>query len=175
MTHSIFKLKILCAGLLLVVTGCTGAHTGVTFDRARYPISLTAWIPDEAGVAVKGDELVRVGRLEVEGRRWSLLYTTVSLGEPIDLSDALNAAVEAAGGKAVINLDVQAALPFWPDLLPGGFMLHWAPVWPGSVLVRVDGDIVRSKRADERAPVDEGEDDKGQLSKSQGLVEIDPA
>jgi hypothetical protein len=175
MTRHSSMLKSLCAGLLLVVTGCTGAHTGVTFDRAQYPISLTNWIPDEAGVAVESDELVRVGRLEVEGRRWSLLYTSVSLGGPIDLSEELNAAVKAAGGEAVVNLDVQAALPFWPDLLPGGFMLHWAPVWPGSVLVMVDGDIVRSKRADERPPLDEDEGEEGLVSKSPGLPESDSA
>ena len=131
--------------LTVVLVGCTGARTEVRFEKTRYPISMSAWVPDETGRPLGPDDLEVLGKLELKARRWSLVYRSVPLGGPIDLSEDINAAIEEAGGEAVVNLDVQSGLPFFPDLLPGGFLLHWLPVWPGSVIGTIDGDIVRRK------------------------------
>ena len=152
-------IKCLATTLLLTVAlvGCTGARTEIRFDETRYPISMSAWVPDETGRPLGPDDLEVVGKFKLTGRRWSLIYTAVPLGWPIDLSEEINAAIEKAGGEAVVNLDVQAGLPFFPDLFPGGLFLHWLPVWPGSIIGTIDGDIVRRKPPPPDEPLETGE------------------
>ena len=89
-----------------------------------------------------------LGRVEARSRGWSLLYTLVPVA-PVDFSETINEQVSAVGGEAVVNLVTTSMLPLWPDQLPGYFGLVWIPLWPGSVVVSIEGDIVRRRTEEE--------------------------
>ena len=135
-------------GALALTLGCAGASVPVRFDDARVPISLSGAIADADGAVWAGEDLEVLGRVEARSRGWSLLYTLVPVA-PVDFSETINEQVSAVGGEAVVNLVTTSMLPLWPDQLPGYFGLVWIPLWPGSVVVSIEGDIVR-RRTEEK-------------------------
>ena len=95
---------------------------------------------DEGGkLHLVGRDLEVVGRFEERYMEWSTLYGTVHGDEQADLSEELNAAVQALGGEGVARLQVQASTCafnwFW--------ILNWLPLWPGCTIVDVEGVVVR--------------------------------
>lgn len=119
---------------------CTGAHVNVRADAARYPVSFSDGILDEGGALhLVGRDLEVVGTFEERYMEWSTLYGTVHGDQQADLSEALNAAVQAHGGEGVVRLQVQAGTCafdwFW--------ILNWLPFWPGCTVVDVEGLVVR--------------------------------
>jgi len=129
--------------LASLATACGGARSHVRLDTARYPVSMSSWILDRDGSAVPAGALERVGALRASARGWNFGWTQVSMNA-VDFSDEVNAQVAEAGGDGVINFKITADCPVFPDVLPNLLLLHLLPL-PGSVLVEVFGDIVRSK------------------------------
>jgi|GEM_PF-2260052 len=139
--------RIVCALVVTgVVTGCGGSRTKVHLDNARYPVSMSPVMIDRDGTHVNSSGLVTVGKFQASTRGWSIGWTAIPLNT-IDFSTELNQQVESAKGEAVINFKVMAAHPLAPDVFPGYFFLHWLPIWPGSVAVEAQGDIVRSMKS----------------------------
>jgi len=123
-------------------TGCAGAQTDITAKESRYPISLSGVLVDEKGIPVYlGHELEEVGILSDKATTVGFFYASTGIDH--DLSEAVNAQVEAAHGEGVVNLAVtskQCALNYmWP--------LTILPIWPGCLSNSVTGVIVRRKRA----------------------------
>ncbi len=130
---------------LVLQMGCTGATSTVIFDGATYPVSMTQTVPDRDGRILYSSQQETLGKFEASGRAWSLFWSLLSLNS-IDFSDDINEQVSDAGGEAIVNAKILASLPFIPDICPNIFIFHWLPIWPGSVLVEIQGDIIRSKR-----------------------------
>jgi hypothetical protein len=124
--------------LALLLVGCAGARPRITFDEAKYPVSLTAWVPDHHGRPTTG---TKVGEFKASGSGWGLFWTGLQL-DGVDFSDELNEQVAAANGGAVVNLEVRIGQLF-TNVFPGFFVLSLVPVYPGGALVEVTGDIVR--------------------------------
>lgn len=123
-----------------VLLGCTGAHVNLRADGARYPISFSDGMLDESGqLQLVGRDLEVVGKFEERYMEWSTLYGVVHGDQQADLSEELNAAVQAHGGEGVARLQVQAGTCafdwFW--------ILNWLPFWPGCTVVDVEGVVVR--------------------------------
>lgn len=147
-------LSALVAAALL--PACTGADVHVRADRARYPISLSDGLEDQAGALhLVGRDLEIVGRFEERYMEWSTLYGAVHGDEQVDLSDDVNGAVEKHGGEGVARLQVQASSCafnwFW--------IFNWLPFWPGCTVIDVEGDVVR------RAPKPGSEVNRGLVAR----------
>jgi len=102
-------------------------------------------VPDRDGHYLTAEEQQKVGRVEANSRAWVIFWSLLPL-IGVDFSDEINQQVEDAGGEAVVNLKPSAAVPGFPDMFPGILFMHWLPIWPGSVQVKVEGDIVKSAR-----------------------------
>jgi len=126
----------------MAAAGCGGARPHVTMNDCRYPVSLTSWLVDADGRPVSSSSFERVGSVSVRSRGWNIGWTIIPLGD-VDLSEEVNRQVEEAGGEAVVNFRVTSDTPAFPDVLPGYFFVHWVPIWPGSVWVEGEGEIVR--------------------------------
>lgn len=124
---------------------CAGAQVKVHADAARYPVSFSDGMLDEHGqLQVMGRDLEVVGKFDERYMEWSTLYGAVHGDQQADLSEALNAAVQAHGGEGVARLQVQAGTCAFNWFL----ILNWLPFWPGCTVVDVEGVVVR--RASQR-------------------------
>ena len=130
---------------LILQMGCGGSRSKVIFNSAKYPVSMTETVPDRDGSFLSNSEQEILGKFEDSGRAWSIFWTLVPLN-CVDFSEELNQQVSDAGGEAVVNTKVTAGFPFFPDTFPGILYLHWLPIFPGSVHVDIQGDIIRSTR-----------------------------
>lgn len=141
--HKRACLLVALSSLLAVMTGCAGARINVTADRSRYPISMSDAVRDSTGELHGRPSLKRVGELAVEETRIGILYSAVTPRSTCDISDAVNAQVEAVHGEAVINLTVDVSASC--AILNGFPVLNALPIWPGCVPVTISGEIVRRK------------------------------
>jgi hypothetical protein len=143
--HRVAGSGVLAVTTALLLGACTGASKQIVFDHVAYPVSLSPVVPDRDGLFVQVEEQEILGELWLEERLWSanLLWWWVGT---VDLSSNVNEQVRRSGGEAVVNLQLTTRLPFAPDVMPGLLYLCWIPFWPGSVIVEVKGDIVRSTR-----------------------------
>jgi hypothetical protein len=125
-------------------TGCVvnGARVEIAADQARYPISMTAALPDATGNNLRvGHELVTRGRLSGEATTCSFVYGVTPA--TVEISDIVNDQVRAAGGEGVAGLVVEATDRGWGWAFP----LAWLPFWPGCLAIRVSGTIVAQRPA----------------------------
>jgi hypothetical protein len=125
-------------------TGCVvnGARVEIAADQARYPISMTAALPDATGNNLRvGHELVTRGRLSGEATTCSFVYGATPA--TVEISDIVNDQVRAAGGEGVAGLVVEATDRGWGWAFP----LAWLPFWPGCLAIRVSGTIVAQRPA----------------------------
>ena len=131
------------AGLMVafLLPGCAGAQVRVTAEGARYPLSLSAGVRDARGRLYDGPSLLKVGTLDVRKTTFGIFYSTAALPPTRDFSDDVNRQIAAAGGEAVVNL--QIGLGGGCGWLNGFPILNALPFWPGCVAVRLTGDIVR--------------------------------
>ncbi len=127
--------------MALVLSGCAGARVRVTAERARYPLSLSTGVRDSQGRLYDDRTLVKVGTLDVQETTFGILYSAAALPPTRDFSDDINRQVAAAGGEAVV--DLQIGLGGGCGWLNGFPILNALPLWPGCVAVRLTGDIVR--------------------------------
>lgn len=127
---------------LLLGAGCAGANANmrVTFNQARFPVSMSQEVPGPDGVALHKRDLNVVGSFEASQRGFALLYGLLPLGT-VNFSQDLNEQVSNADGEAVVDLQVEVMDSDWNWLWP----LIWVPVFPANVQVRVWGDIVKRK------------------------------
>jgi hypothetical protein len=128
----------------VLVTGCAGAKATIAAPTSEVPISLSRGIPDDQGhTLVMGKDLQTVGRVDERYTRWTLFYGAIRTKKAIDISDDINSGVRTAGGEAVTELSVRSAHCalnwMWP--------LMWLPVWPGCIIVDVEGTVVRRPAA----------------------------
>ena len=133
-------IAVVLVGLLL--TGCAGT-SAISFEDARYPVSLSATVLDRDGELLPKERQAVVGKFEAEKEGWNLFYTLLPLGA-MDYSDELNQQVESCGGEAVVNLCMDIKPSLCPTLA-GSFIINWLPIWPNSVVTKVKGDIIRAK------------------------------
>lgn len=126
---------------LATACGCAGAGVTIVADRAAYPISMSGSVRDDTGTLHDARSLKVVGAFDVEETRLGLVYSTTTVHEKLDISDAINSQVQAAGGEAVIRLSVTVDDScHWRNEL---FPLTVLPFWPGCVPVKIHGAIVR--------------------------------
>lgn len=137
------RLLLLFVSMVGAASACAGARVTVVADRAAYPISMSDCVRDSSGRLYDRRELVTVGKLRSEHTRAGFLYSTLTAGARIDISDEVNGQVTAARGEAVVGLDVTVG----PDcsLLNEFPVLTILPIWPGCIPVTITGDIVRRR------------------------------
>ena len=134
---------LLTAGLLGLATGCAGARADVTANQARYPLSMSSQVRDKDGTVHGRGTLEKVGELESSATPVGILYSLLTFPSTVDISDDVNQQVKAAGGEAVVRLQVTASGGC--DILNGFPVLNLLPIWPGCIPLTVTGDIVRRK------------------------------
>jgi hypothetical protein len=126
---------------VLLLEGCAGAKAHIVGDSLRYPVSMSASLPDGDGqVRALGDGLESVGRLRDS-------WTVVGIGyghqtRDLDVSAPINARVAELSGDGVVQLAVRSS----NCLLNFVFPLNLLPIWPGCVTVAVDGEVVKVTR-----------------------------
>jgi hypothetical protein len=129
--------------LVGLATGCAGARATVRADHARYPISMSSEVRDQSGKVHGHATLQQVGHFEAETSRIGIFYSILTIPGSFDISDEVNQQVAAAGGEAVVRLNVSVSPGC--DLLNGMPVLNMLPLWPGCVPITVEGDIVKRK------------------------------
>lgn len=134
MRHLIF-LGALMAG------GCAGGHSTLKFDETRYPVSLSPTVLGSDGQVLLPDGREVVGKLDLETKVYGMLWAAVPLTPNKDISEKVNAAIEEAGGDAVVNLRVTSR----QCGLNHAWVISTVPLWPGCSRVFVQGDIIRER------------------------------
>jgi hypothetical protein len=130
---------------VFAAAGCAGARVEVTAARARYPISMSSVVRDGAGTLLAGSAFERVGELVVQKTLVGILYGRVMPIATCDISDDVNAQVGAAGGEAVLGLEVtvSGSCAFLNEVP----VVVALPIWPGCVPITITGEIVRRRPA----------------------------
>lgn len=126
------------AAALIAGGGCAGASMDVSADGISQPVSLTpAVFLEDGSVYVTTSEDV-VEHVELDRHSWSVLWKAVNFGTTEwDLGADLAQELEAAGGDAVVNLEVTAQTDWW------WFLASLIPVIPTCLEVTAEADIVR--------------------------------
>ena len=133
-----------------VCGSCAGAGVKIVADQALYPISMSASVRDNTGMLHDVRSLKAVGSFDFEESRLGFVYSTFTPRAKLDISEAVNTQVEAAGGEAVIRLSVTVDDScHWLNEM---FLLNALPIWPGCVPVKIHGTIVRRKTGVLAAP-----------------------
>lgn len=94
--HLARAMPAVAAFFIAFTAGCAGARVTVTAERARYPISFSGSVRDANGELRLRSSLVKVGELTADDTRLGILYSGVTPRSHFDISDAVNAQVEAA-------------------------------------------------------------------------------
>ncbi len=126
----------------LFLAGCAGAHTTITADRLKYPVSLSPALPDEKGKPLHLDKELRpVGDFGFSRTAVGYLYSLTDA--TIDISDELNREVESRNGKGIVDLslEVRNCASSW------FFPLTAIPFYPGCQNLSVTGTVVEREPA----------------------------
>lgn len=84
-------------------------------------------------------------QFQLELWQWSMLWSMLPLnGREFDLSEALTEEIRAAGGEAIVNLEVTLHVNLLRD------MIGWTAVVPTAMTATVRGDVVRRRSPDDR-------------------------
>ncbi|MBX3190060.1 MAG: hypothetical protein KF819_23745 [Labilithrix sp.] len=141
-------LPLVGAVLLAATTGCAGARSNLTADRASYPVSLSRAVRDADGDIVAQDRTKKVASFRHDTSSVAIFYSYGGAPKK-DISKAINDQIAAHGGDAIVNLRVtvkQCGLNFVP-------LLYLIPIWPGCAKIETEGDII--KVAPKAAPAPE--------------------
>jgi hypothetical protein len=141
MMHRVLTLVVpLIAAFTLA--GCiAGGRTTVKFDDTQYPVSLSPTVFGSDGEVLRPDGHETVGTLKIDRRAWSLVWGAVPTRKFTDLSNEINAQIDAAEGHAVVNLKIMARHCVGNYVIP----LTLLPFYPGCVKLKIRGDIIREK------------------------------
>ena len=124
------------------LSGCiAGGRTTVQFEDTQYPVSLSTTVFGSDGEVLRPDAHDKVGTLKVDRRAWSLVWGAVPTRKFTDLSDEVNAQIDAVEGQAVVNLKIMARQCVGNYVIP----LTLLPFYPGCVKLKIRGDIIREK------------------------------
>lgn len=125
-------LGLSCSGCIL-----NGARVEIAAEQARFPISMTAALPDTKGKNLRvGHELVTRGRLRGEATACNFVYGATPA--TVEISEIVNDQVRAAGGEGVAGLVIEATDRGWGWAFP----LALLPFWPTCLAIQVNGAIV---------------------------------
>lgn len=137
---------LLC--LMLSTAHCAGARGQLVLNEARHPVSMSGALYDADGSVVGPEQLEVVGRYEESLTYWSVLYSLLSLTGEVDLSPAVNAAIQAKGGQGMVRFATRTtgcALNYF-------IVFNLLPIWPGCSTLDISADIVRKKAGGAPAP-----------------------
>jgi hypothetical protein len=103
-------------------------------------VSLTATVYDAEGRPLRvGSGLELANHFDRGIAVWTMFFGSVELTGPVDVAAIANEEMAKSGGDAVVNLTITSQTF---DL--GGYACALVPVIPCSVLVWVEGDVVRA-------------------------------
>lgn len=125
---------------LLVISCAWGARTRITADQALYPVSMSRGVRDQNGEIVSAERRQVVGQFQYKKRTWSTFYTLVPITPRRNISKAVNAQVQQAGGDAIINLTTIVQSCRLPNYV---VLFNLLPIWPSCAKVSVYGDIIK--------------------------------
>lgn len=126
--------------LALLLSACSGARCRITASSIQEPVSFTSYLYDDQGKLKNMGKEDIVRHFEFEKRNWSMLWRLVDLSDRSwDISDLLKSEIEIDGGEAIVNLRVTASSD-WMELFTA-----WVPVIPDYILIKVEGDVVRTR------------------------------
>ena len=129
---------LLLSLLGILAAGCAGGRGTLRVESDKYPVSMTEFLFAADGSVVRAKQSQVVGKLQDGWGQWTLLWTLIPLNRrDQDLSQLVNAAVEQAGGNAVVNFRMTCGEdPIW-------MISSLIPVIPTLARIHIDGDIVR--------------------------------
>lgn len=133
---------LLLAAVAVPLLGCAGGRGDVRFDSLEYPASMSGYLHGPNGRPVSPKSLSVVGEFEEEARLYGMVFSWVPVTKTVDVSEAMNREIAAAGGEGMINVKVSSdgcVMNYMP-------VLSLLPVWPGCADVTVEGQIVKQKR-----------------------------
>ena len=138
-TFYIGWITVVCL-LALLLSACAGARCRITASSIQEPVSFTSYLYDDQGELKKIGEEDIVRHFEFQKRNWSMLWRLVDLSDRNwDISDRLKSEIEMDGGEAIVNLRVTASSDWM------GIFTAWVPVIPNYILIRVEGNVVRTR------------------------------
>ena len=141
---SILALTLSLGAACVSTSGCiAGGRTSVSFDATAYPVSMSPTVFGSDGEVLAPEAAEVVGALEVDLRAWSMLWGAVSLKRVRDVSAALNAQIQKAGGQAAVNVRIQARQCGGNYVVP----LTLLPFYPGCAKIKITGDVIRERGA----------------------------
>jgi hypothetical protein len=126
------------------LAACAGARPKLHFDDVRYPLSMSQYLMDADGRLVEPGMLRPIAVYSYEETGWAIGYSQIQLSQ-LDLSGSINQAVEAAGGEAIIQLQITAKNDPCLNSNTLAFGLNMIPFYPGCSRVLVEGVIVARK------------------------------
>lgn len=132
--------RLVVIALGIACTGClTLSETNLTAGALSAPVSLSQSYVDAAGTrrTPAPDEIV--GHFQHTWRHWEMAWGFITLTDHFDLEGYLREQLEAQGGDAVVNLMVRS--DFGASYLVTSLLF----IFPESVQVTVEGDIVRER------------------------------
>jgi hypothetical protein len=128
----------LLAVVVITGTGCAGVKTNLVHDSLRYPVSMSASLPDAYGnLHVIGHSLGDVGAINESLTIFGVLYGLQR--RDVDIGAVLNKRIEKLGGQGA----VQVAVSEQTCIVNFVFPLNVLPFWPGCVDVHITGRVVR--------------------------------
>lgn len=141
---SILALTLSLGAACVSTSGCiAGGRTSVSFDATAYPVSMSPTVFGSDGEVLAPEAAEVVGDLEVDLRAWSMLWGAVSLKRVRDVSEAINAQIQRAGGQAAVNVRIQARQCGGNYVVP----LTLLPFYPGCAKIKITGDVIRERGA----------------------------
>lgn len=139
-----FSVSVLFA-VALLLSACAGGRGDIRFDSLVYPASMSGYLNDSHQRVVSPKSLAVVGEFKEEARLWGAVFSWVPVTKTVDVSNAMNREIAAAGGEGMINVKVTSdgcAMNYVP-------VMSLLPMWPGCADVTIEGQIVKQQRASE--------------------------
>ncbi len=137
------KMKYLMVMCIVIVLNCAGSQGAVRFDHLDYPVSMSGFLYGKNNeILMKDLHMQEVGKFSLTRRQWSIGYSLIPLNGKEAFAEAMNQAIIAAKGDAMVNLEIETASCSW-NSVPYLFLL---PIWPGCADVKLTADIIREKR-----------------------------
>jgi hypothetical protein len=143
--------KLLLAALVAsssLAFGCAGARASIVLPESKYPVSLSNGMLGQNREILTGEEMQVVGKFHEERTAWGMLYSFIPFTPHLDVSEAINAQVERAGGQGIVRLRTSSK----PCALDYFVLFTIIPFWPGCTSVELDGDIIKRQEAPPTKP-----------------------
>ena len=132
---------VLACVAALLASGCAGGRGFVRAEQTQVPISFSDSLPGSLGEIYRfPGELVKVGEFKHSANAIGFFYGATS--DDVDISEAVDAQVKAAGGDGIVAFSVGAG-----QCAANAFLVFTAlPFWPGCVRFDMTGIIVGKVR-----------------------------